>query len=249
MASPIDGYSLKARYLPALIVVLPMWLAFAVWFPPDKQFAGIFASAGMTLIFGTLLAHLGRDAGKNRQKALFKEWGGPPTTFVLSYRSRIMNPITLARCHAALRTLIPGIKLPEDADMEKADWTNAKRNYESAADYLREATRDGKRFNLLYTENVGYGFRRNLWGMKPAGVALCIAAMAAVVVHVARTYLSSRIILSVDAASFLLDLILLILWIFRFTKSWVKLASDAYSTRLVAASDILGNEARQKPSG
>ena len=61
MGSPLDGYSLKARYLPALIVLLPIWLAFAVWFPPDKQFIAVFASAGLTLVLSVLLAQLQKD--------------------------------------------------------------------------------------------------------------------------------------------------------------------------------------------
>jgi hypothetical protein len=249
MAPALDGYSLKARYLPAFIVVLPVWLAFAVWFPPDKQFIGVFASTGVTLVIGTLLAHLGRDGGKKRQKALFREWGGLPTTMALSYRSRIVNHITLARCHAILKTLIPNIKLPTDADEEKANWTSAKQNYESAADFLREATRDKKKFNLIYAENVGYGFRRNLWGMKPAGITICLFAIAAVNVHIARLYMASNTIQGVDAASVLLDGVLFVLWVFRFTKPWVKLTADAYSSRLVAAAEVLnkgnGTEARK----
>src|SRR5437016_2620224 len=128
MGSSLDGYSLKARYLPALIVVLPLWLAFAVWFPPDKQFTGVFASAGLTLVFSTLLAQLGRDAGKARQKALFSEWGGPPAIRALAYQSKVINHITLARCHAALTNLVPGLQLPENEDAEKADLDRACRS-------------------------------------------------------------------------------------------------------------------------
>lgn len=244
MGSSLDGYSLRARYLPALIVVLPIWLAFAVWFPPDKQFVGVFASAGVTLVFGTLLAQLGRDAGKARQKALFAEWGGPPTTRALSYKSRILNRVTLTRCHAALRTLVPGLSLPADEDAENADWDSARTSYESASDFLREATRDKAEFRLVYAENVNFGFRRNLWAMKPGGIATCIIAMAAVVVHAAKRHLATEALTGLDAASILLAVVLLTLWCFRFNRAWVKVAADEYSSRLVASAEVLAAKSK-----
>src|SRR4051812_5237805 len=90
-----DGYTLKARYVPALIVVLPAWLTFALWFPPDKIFVAVFASAGITLAMSAILAQIGRDAGKKQQPSLFKEWRGAPTTRALAYRSGVLNPITV----------------------------------------------------------------------------------------------------------------------------------------------------------
>lgn len=245
MASPLDGYSLKARYLPALIVVLPLWLAFAVWFPPDKQFVGVFASAGFTIVFSMLLAQLGRDAGKARQKSLFSKWGGPPTTRALSYRSKVLNRMTLVRCHTALRALIPGLQLPADEGEERKDWKAARQSYESAADFLREATRDKAAYRLVYAENVSYGFRRNLWGMKPGGILTSVIAVVAVVIHAAKRHLAREPLSGLDAASVLLAVTLLTLWCLRFKRNWVRTAADEYSSRLVASAEVLS----QKKSG
>jgi hypothetical protein len=242
MGSPLDGYSLKARYLPALVVMLPLWLAFAVWFPPDKQFLGVFASAGVTLVLSTLLSQLGRDAGKARQKALFMEWGGPPSTRALSYQTGIVNHVTLARCHAALRTLVPTLELPESEAAEKDNWDSAKKNYESASDYLREATRDKTAFRLVYAENVNYGFRRNLWAMKPGGIAACVIAVAAVVVHALTREPTKEALTGIDAASGLMAVVLFTFWCLRFTKSWVKMSADEYSSRLIASAEVLATK-------
>ena len=239
MAATLDGYSLKARYLPALVVVLPLWLSFAVWFPPDKQFAGTFASAGVTLVLSSLLAQLGRDAGKRKQPELFREWGGPPTTRALAYRSRVMNAVTLARCHAALRRLIPEIALPADEREESDSWSSVRASYESAADYLREATRDKAAFALVYAENVNYGFRRNLWAMKPAGMAACGVGIAIVGWHAAGRYASGEPLTGLDAAAALICVAFLVLWVFRFTRAWVRTAADEYSLRLVSAAEVL----------
>jgi hypothetical protein len=242
MGSPLDGYSLKARYLPALIVMLPLWLAFAVWFPPDKQFIGVFASAGVTLVFSMLLAQLGRDAGKARQKALFAEWGGPPTTRALSYKSSVVNHVTLTRCHEALRTLVPSLELPANEEAEKEHWHAAKQHYESAADFLREATRDKAAFRLVYAENVNYGFRRNLWAMKPGGISTAVIAIVAVVIHATKRQLANDALTGLDAASVLLAVALLTFWCLRFTKAWVKTSADEYSSRLIASAEVLATK-------
>jgi hypothetical protein len=38
--------------------------------------------------------------------------------------------------------------------------------YERCGNWLRENTRDTKKFKILFDENVTYGFRRNLFGLK-----------------------------------------------------------------------------------
>ena len=132
--SVLDGYTLKARYLPACIVVLPAWLSFALWFPPDKIFYVIFASAGVTLVLAILLAQIGRDAGRNCQPSLFKEWGGSPTTRALSYRYSILNNVTLTRCHVALNRILPELNLPNERD-------GRKDRLESRQEQIRECCR------------------------------------------------------------------------------------------------------------
>jgi hypothetical protein len=42
--------------------------------------------------------------------------------------------------------------------------------YDSCGDLLREKTRDKDKFSLIFQENMNYGFRRNLWGMKTLGI-------------------------------------------------------------------------------
>jgi hypothetical protein len=78
--------------------------------------------------------------------------------------------------------------------------------------------------------------------LKPYGIGCCIAAIPAVVFHVIRSYGAKSAVPGIDAASLLLDVALLALWICRFTKPWVKLAADEYSSRLIAAAEVLGKE-------
>jgi hypothetical protein len=52
------------------------------------------------------------------------------------------------------------------AEAEAADPAGADAYYARCGDWLREHTRDRKRFKLIFEELVTYGFRRNLLGLK-----------------------------------------------------------------------------------
>ena len=95
MAFPtFDKYTVNARLIPALIVLLPIGLSLASLFP--KKFLGwdlivwLGTSSGMAIF----LEQLARDKGKSKQSDLFTLWGGEPTTLMLSHRSSKLNPVT-----------------------------------------------------------------------------------------------------------------------------------------------------------
>ena len=76
-----------------------------------------------------------------------------------------------------------GYPFPTEQEEEaNLSWVDTK--YEEAVTSLREATWDTSRFPLVFAENANYGFRRNLWGLKPIG-----ALIAAVLVMVSWTLL------------------------------------------------------------
>jgi hypothetical protein len=50
--------------------------------------------------------------------------------------------------------------------------------YEQAGTWLRENTRDTKKFSILFNENISYGYRRNLLGLKWVALGLNIAVVA-----------------------------------------------------------------------
>ncbi|UYO45730.1 hypothetical protein KQX63_06870 [Rhodopseudomonas palustris] len=55
---------------------------------------------------------------------------------------------------------------------EAADPAGADSYYARGATWLRENTRDAKKFDILLNENISYGFRRNLLGLKLPGFIL-----------------------------------------------------------------------------
>ena len=66
-----------------------------------------------------------------------------------------------------------GYPLPDHQDEETCSaWADTK--YEEVVRSLREATRDTSRFPLVFAENVNYGYRRNLWGLRPFGTPIAV---------------------------------------------------------------------------
>lgn len=232
-----DAYTRRARLTPALIVVLPLGLAvIAVSSDGLKAWTAlwsVFVWAGGT----ALMAQLARDRGKRKEPELFQSWGGKPTTQLLRYRG-CENSILVTRRHGALQKAIPDLHLPSEAE-ERVDPSASDHAYDTCVKWLLEKTRDQKKFPLVFDENCSYGFRRNLWGMKPVAIALAVASvLTGTVVIAIRLYNQS----SVSAVSFgALGCIigLLCFWILWCDPGWVRLAAFAYAERLLASIDAM----------
>jgi hypothetical protein len=117
---------------------------------------------------------------------LIAKWGGWPTTVLLRHRDLVIDPNTKLRYHAALTALCDGLALPSKAVEEEAR-EDSDRIYSSAIKRLIERRR-GPEFGILHAENASYGFRRNMLGMKPFGIAIAISAI--IIAIVAWLYLA-----------------------------------------------------------
>lgn len=228
----LDTYTRRARLKPALIVIFPFVLSVLFFFPNELTLLSILVSLGLFCGGTAVLAQTGRDLGKQKEPDLFSTWeGGKPTTCLLRHRTAT-NKIMLERQHRKLQSLLPDLKIPsasEEADApELADET-----YEACVAFLRSSTRDKEKFSLVFEENCNYGFRRNLWGMKPIGVSTSIFGLLVSVWAIARNYLAGNSISSLSLITGIASLILLSLWLVLFTPSWVKVTADAYARQLV----------------
>lgn len=234
-----NTYTRRARLTPALIVVLPLGLAVLSWSPDGLKswtvLWSLFVWAGGT----ALMAQVARDRGREKEKELFKLWGGKPTTRLLRYACS-ENPVLVTRRHASLQKVLSDVHLPSEAE-ESADPQHADDVYDACVRWLLEQTRDRKKFSLLFEENCNYGFRRNLWGMKPMGLFICVLGLllgsAAVFAHLRANDAVSPISYGGVACT----LSLLAFWAVWCSPSWVKLPADAYAERLLASSDTFGS--------
>ena len=229
-----DRYSLVARWWPTVLVVLPILVlalaALPAAFADRMPVAVPLAATGAALV-GSFVV---RDRGLRAQKALLAAWGGRPSERLLQWRSGA--PRTAVRRRHDLVKLVLGIELPDEA-AELAHSADADAAYETATAALRERTPDRSRFPLLFQENLTYGFWRNAYACRAAGIAFCIAS-AAVTVGVARVGGAALnrpaqvVLLAVDA-------LLIADWLLVVTTGAVQRAAEAYAGQLFAALEFL----------
>ncbi len=234
----LDRYSLKARLAPALLTIFPgLALGFVLAHSALTMVRGLvvlFLSCGGIL----LLSQLGRDLGKRKEPQLFAEWGGAPTTRLMRHRDAA-NPVLVETYHRQLRLLFPDLEFPS-AEEEIQDPERADLLYDTATRRLRELTRDRSRFPLVFEENCNYGFRRNLWGMRPFGLSLALCATSLMGVYLAvKTLSQGERVLVAEWASLAVATLWSLLWWRLVTPEWVESVARTYAERLLGAVEVL----------
>ncbi|MEQ1820788.1 MAG: hypothetical protein ABL871_19470, partial [Terricaulis sp.] len=169
-----DRYDRNARLKPALLVILPLLLLVAVWL--KEVWTSATALLGVVVFCGLifLVSRIARYRGRLLQKRIERDLGGLPTTIALRHRDTRIDGQTKARYHAFLRTR--GLVVPT-ADEEQINLAVADGHYRSCVAWLLEATRDKSKFKMIADENIDFGFRRNLVGLKPVAIAILVIAL------------------------------------------------------------------------
>lgn len=237
MKIEFDSYSLKARLMPVLLVVFPAGLSIVAWFSGELSgwgtLIGLFAPFGLT----PFLAQAGRDLGKRKEKLLFQMWGGKPTTRLLRHSDNTLNALTKARYHAKLQALLPDLTIPR-AEQESADPERADDTYASCTNYLIERTRKGEENHLILAENINYGYRRNLWAMKPAGLTLAVIGVLCSSAKILYSAQAGELSIMPFAAA-AVSAALAVWWAIRINPSWVRIAGEEYARRLLERCETL----------
>ena len=224
-----DSYERKARLYPALICLFPIMVGTAISFPNVfSTLSGLVALAA-AVGFLQLLSHLARDRGKALETTLYEKWGGMPSVTIFRYRDNTIPTPAKLKYHTVLSkksgvnapTKKMELKLPNKADEIYLSWS----------DFLRGKTRDTKKYKLVFKENINYGFRRNLLGMKWLCVLSAIFSIGILYFPVLGGFKVNEIIF----ATTLLFTIYISVFIFVIKPSWVKVVANAYGKQLVEA--------------
>ncbi|EPJ80508.1 MULTISPECIES: hypothetical protein [Pseudomonas] len=236
-----DPYERQARLYPALLTLSPVIVLVFSLYSEKLGVLSTLVSALIVCGLLYLLADFARRGGKAKEPALWKKWGGMPSTQVLRHRENTTFDVaSLQRYHAILAKKM-GARFP-NAGEEAADPQAADALYTSAGNMLRNATRDTKQFGLLYKDNISYGFRRNAFGLRCVAISLCLGSLVWVGV---RHGLNSWVIRFQAAAtpesllnggeltSVAVSLAMLFLWLRYFTEQSVREAAFSYARTLV----------------
>jgi len=171
-----DAYSLRARLFPAIIAAAPALSALALlisW----KSFglSNLVATLGL-LVLLFAIADLSRSRGKAIEGKLYAEHGGIPSITLFRRNDMTLDAASKDRYREFLAGKL-GVAVPTIHE-ENADQSVADAFYSQCGNWLRQNTRDTKKFSILFNENVTYGFRRNLLGVKVLALCLNIIVVA-----------------------------------------------------------------------
>lgn len=248
VAKVTDPYDRQARLYPALLGLLPLFVVVMLLYAPN---APVLTSAVTVAISSGalyLMSNLCRELGKRVEEKLLREWGGKPTTQLLRHSDATIEAPTKKRYHAFLAAKINEAFL--DAHQEKKNPAKADGIYQSGVRWLLNHTRpdDTKKFDLLFKENVAYGFRRNGLGIKPVGLLVCVAcivwvlAKEHVLVGPVRPFIDAAALMRLPdtaTASLGVSAVVVLVWTFFFTKATVRSIAFTYAEMLLRACDVL----------
>ena len=236
-----DSYSVAARLLPALIALLPVIVTTAVWTPALYDLACGILVPSIEGALAVILMHIARSLGQSAERRLFDKWGGKPTSRWLLRSDGKLDELTKTRYRRYLEEHIAGWEAPSQAD-EETDRKGAMARYDSAIRRLREATRnlrDRSHFSLVFTENVSYGFLRNLYGLRWIGTliaTLCVLFCTGGLFLAASVDGDPDLILP-GAGSLLFAVGMTIVWLGFVNQRRVRGAADSYARALLAVCD------------
>jgi len=236
----MDKYSLNARIYPMAIFLFPIiviGVSYSIQFDSSLQ---ALSSLGVSTALIYLLSNLGRDKGKLKEPQLWRDWGGAPTSQMLSLLNNYINPNTKSRYHQKLGILCPiDVKLNHEFEREHPD--ESIDIYKAWTNYLISQTRDSNKFSLVFKENISYGFRRNLWGLKSLAISLIlISFLGSSFYHFFKLGFENFKEYPIEFfISETVLLILLFLWVFVINKNWIKIPAFAYSERLLETIEMI----------
>jgi len=228
-----DSYGRKARLQPALLVLFPLILVIATGFQDlyslGAGLLGLIASSG----FLYLLANLAASKGRKLEPKLFAKWGGAPTTTWLRYSDDNLDKLTKERYFYFLERNIVKWEAPTE-EMEISDVESYDQRCVSAVRWLREHSRgDSVHSKLVHKENIAYGFRRNLFGLKGVGITTTVLAL---LLGVGVLYSSGQTDIPVISAIGIC-LFMLFFWVKVVSDNWVYEAGNCYARALLSFCD------------
>lgn len=237
----MDEYERKARLYPAFLLIAPIvGTAFALLSIQTSAIQAIGTTILVSCGGAYYLAQSGRDKGYEKQPELYNKWGGMPSMVIFRHTDNRLDKITKARYHGQLTHLVEETTAPT-IEQEKADPSSADEIYTAWSNYLRTNTR-GEKFPLVRKERMDYGYRRNVYGMRPIGILFSLISLVACAIGLYFVYRSTS---QYDNALILagaFSLVLSLLWTFQFTANWVRIPAVAYAERLAESVEILSKD-------
>jgi hypothetical protein len=236
-----DTYSLNARVFPALIAGLPTLALLFVLVPWDHIGLPHLTAMAVGLVLLFAFADVARHTGKRLERKLGtgatpEQWhrGNPDIAEAAKdrYRAFIAKELKLAA---------------PSADDERVAPRKANDFYLTANAWLRDRTRDSRTFSILFSENITYGFRRNLCGLKATAIAFnaLVTVICAAILIVRPAYFAALPQIDEKMVMILAAVVLHSAYmILAVSEGGVREASRTFGRQLVLSCETLMNKAQ-----
>ena len=164
--------------LPVIVAAAPLFLAASACIPFSEWPAKLAGGTAVLVVAAFALAQLARDAGKAMESRFGRPGAVRRQRACFRHCDETFDAGTKAKIHRRLVVLGAVKEMPTAAE-EAADLTGAERTYVSCSEWLRSKAlqlRKQPPFDVGHDENISYGYRRNLLGIRSyALVITCLS--------------------------------------------------------------------------
>jgi len=238
----LDAYERRCRLLPGLLAVMP--IAIAITALGIKDAPVVSAALGLLSLAGgpVLIASVVRRKGLAAQDALWRNWGGPPTTRFLRSRESSVSTVQREAWRQAIEVATNVSLL--SARREKSNPERADDTIEMAVGKVRETTRTDA-FPLIAAESRNYGFERNFYGIRVTGrivAMVSVIVIAAVIGWRITEGLHPNVPVSYVLGA-TIDALILLGWYVFPSEDRVKVTAEKYAYQLLQGAVLLSEAA------
>ena len=179
-----------------------------------------------------MLADFSRKMGKDIEKDLLNEWGYFPSITMLRHKDTSLNSVQTNRYHDLAARLLPELSIPSESE-ELKDEKSADEIYSTISNKLLSMTRDTGKYPLLFKENINYGFRRNLLGLKKIGICLAVAIILLELFHSRAALMQLHLPDNGSVIVFAVSIFAFCFWVLLVGKKFVRDAAEDYGKQLL----------------
>lgn len=167
-----DDFTIGARVLPAITVVLPLAAIGLYRGILDNEWTEASVEFALALIAIIFLSNIVREWGKSYENKMYKRLNAKPTTIVMRFSDDKIDEISKIKYHQWFNSKGGHYRLPLSLEEELVD-TQSDNKYINATKDLRvyaNAHRD--EVPRVYQELKKYNYWRNLYGCKKFAVVM-----------------------------------------------------------------------------
>lgn len=154
-----DAYELRARLAPTVIVLSP-WIMVGLGYTQSISVTLLTTSSALVVFLSILYAFTFavRSLGRRAEVWLWKSWGGPPSTTIMSDSDITFTDETKARIRTSLKDTLAVTNASDTS------WCNSESQVQQAFRLVRRFIHLHDPNGLWEKHNAEYGFLRNLLG-------------------------------------------------------------------------------------